>query len=78
MLKQIGPFGKSESFAVNLINSFSYYSAVMELISWEKDVSNGLQDPTLPEEVKAQALLDKVEIQTRFDTLRSLTGSNNF
>jgi hypothetical protein len=50
----------------------------MELISWEKDVTNGLQDPTLPEEVKAQALLDKVEIQTRFSTLRSMTGSNSF
>ena len=78
MLKQVGPFGKSESFAANFVNSFVYYSTVMELISWEKDVSNGLQDPTLPEEIKAQALLDKVEIQTRFSTLRSMTGSNNF
>lgn len=78
MLKSIGPFGKSERFAVNFVNSFTYYAAVMELISWEKDVASGLQDPTLPEDVKAQALLDKVEIQTQFSALRSMTGSNNF
>ena len=78
MLKSVGPFGKSESFAVNFVNAFTYYATVMDLISWERDVANGLQDPTLPEEVKAQALLDKVEIQNRFSTLRSMTGSNSF
>tara|TARA_B100000700_G_C15043148_1_gene856398 strand:- start:1017 stop:1250 length:234 start_codon:yes stop_codon:yes gene_type:complete len=69
---QVGLFKNAEDFAANLVQTFVFYSAITELIDWMSDVEAGLDDPTLPDEVKAQAMLDYNQIQKH---VSQFTGS---
>ena len=69
---QVGLFKSAEDFATNLIATLTFYSAVTELVDWMEDVEAGMSDPTLPEDVKAQVLVDYNHIQKHFN---QFTGS---
>lgn len=63
---QVGPFKKAEEFADSFAKMIIFNSAVVELMDWMSDVEAGLNDPTLPEEVKAQVKIDYNEIEKKF------------
>ena len=63
---QVGPFKNAEGFAENFIKMLQFNTAVIELMDWMTDVQAGLNDPDLPESVKAQVVMDWKEIQQQF------------
>ena len=71
-ISPVGPFGKAGKFAENMLQSLILNVAIFELIDWAEEVQAGMQDETLPEEVKAQIAVDYNEIQRRYN---QLTGS---
>jgi len=69
---QVGPFKSAEGFVSNLIKTLTFYSAVTELVDWMEDVEAGMSDPSLPDDVKAQVIVDYNHIQKHFN---QFTGS---
>ncbi|MBC8408640.1 MAG: hypothetical protein H8E12_07975 [Rhodobacteraceae bacterium] len=61
-------------FATRFINSLMLNAAIVELIEWSIDVDLGLNDMTLPDEIRKQALFDYREIEKQFT---QMTGSIN-
>ena len=64
---QVGPFKDAECFVDNFVKMLAFNCAVIELMEWMSDVQAGLDDPTLPADVKAQAIVDYDEIEKRFN-----------
>ena len=72
---QVGLFRDAENFVNNFVKMLEFNSEVIELMDWMRDVQAGLDDPTLPDDVKAQAIIDYNEIQKRFDAFSTSMAS---
>jgi len=68
-IEQVGPFAKAGVFAENFVQMLIFNSSVFELMEWMDEVEAGLNDPTLPREVKEQVLVDYNEIKRRFSAI---------
>ena len=71
-LPSVGPFASAGKFAENMLQTLIFNTMVFELMDWAAEVELGLNDDTLPDDVKKQVLVDKNEIQRRFN---SISGS---
>ena len=73
ILKSVGPLGDASQFATRLYSSLAINLAIAELATWLNDVEMGLNDPSLPHEIKTEVQKDFIDINARFN---QLTGSN--
>jgi len=73
IIKSVGPLGEASQFATRLYSSLAVNLVIAELATWLTTVEMGLNDPRLPQEIKAEAQKDFVDINARFN---QLTGSN--
>lgn len=67
-------FVNANLFATKFVNSLMLNVAIIELVDWSTDVDNGLNDMTLPDEIREQVLFDYREIEKQFT---QMTGSIN-
>ena len=65
----VGPFASAGKFAENMLKTLIFNTTVFELMDWAQEVQAGMSDDTLPDEVKAQVLVDYKEVQRRFEQL---------
>lgn len=68
-INDVGPFKEAGKFAENFNNMLIFNAAVFELMDWMEDVEAGLKDPSLPEDVRAQVIVDYSEIKKRFNEI---------
>lgn len=68
-VNDVGPLSEAGKFVENFVSMLVFNAAVFELIEWMEDVEAGLNDPTLPADVKAQVFVDYNEIQKRFNKI---------
>ena len=73
IIKDVGPLGEANQFADRLYSTLAVNLVIAELATWLNDVEIGLNDPSLPQEIKAEVKKDFVDINARFN---QLTGSN--
>ena len=69
LTKPVGPFSSVGKFANNMLQTMIFNTMVYELLDWAEEVESAKTDPTLPEEVKAQVIVDYGEIQRRFSQI---------
>jgi len=65
----VGPFGAAGKFAESMVEMLIFNTTIFELMDWAKEVEIGMNDDSLPAEVRAQVLVDYKEIQRKFSQL---------